>query len=109
MVCGRPPSRHFPRGTFIWTNQIRGIKMGKGLLLWLIGIPIPIFLPAGLALRRAPLSSGRCAVQPMAETETIVATRSCLLAHGSSSKVGASGKPGAVQTLTRASNHCDIN
>ena len=45
MVCGRPPSRHFPRGTFIWTNQIRGIKMGKGLLLWLIGIPIPIIAP----------------------------------------------------------------
>jgi hypothetical protein len=90
MVCGRPPSRHFPRGTFIWTNQIRGIKMGKGLLLWLIGIPIPIILPAGLALRRAPLSSGRWAVQPMAETETIVPTR-------------------CVSNPTRASNHCDIN
>ena len=64
--------------------------MGKGLLLWLIGIPIPIILPAGLALRRAPLISGRCAVQPMAETETIVSTRS-----GSDP--------------TRASNHCDIN
>jgi hypothetical protein len=25
-------------------NPKKGIKMGKGLLLWLIGIPIPIIL-----------------------------------------------------------------
>ena len=29
--------------TFMWANQEEN-KMGRGLLLWLIGIPIPIIL-----------------------------------------------------------------
>lgn len=33
-----------PSVRFIWTSFSRGAHMGRGILLWLLGVPIPVII-----------------------------------------------------------------